>query len=117
MDNFYVSTKTPINEMCSQSSSAPKKHTQINAETTSWSIHEKSTTVKAHFTLIGLYRQCNFRVVCQWKPPPSSNKLSINKCPICTVVFNVGNIGISWTHFLKEKINEEDDSKEQMTLQ
>lgn len=56
-----------------------------------------------HLTFISLYRQRDFRVVSQWKPLPFSHELPINKSSIGTVVFNVGNVGVLWTHFLKEK--------------
>lgn len=84
----------------SQRSSTCKEYIQIIVERTSWSTQEESTCFTVYFTLISLNRQCNFRVVGQRKSLPFSNELSINESSICTVIFNIGNIGIFWTHFL-----------------
>lgn len=106
MGNFYAGSKTSVHSCILTAlgrSSACTKHTQITAKTTSWSRHEEPTRIIAHLTFIRLYRQRDFRVVSQRKPLPFSHELSVNKSSIGTVVFDVGNIGILRTHFLKEK--------------
>lgn len=95
MGNFYVSAKPAI-DTCILTALMKQLSWQEtyskHCRNDHVSAQEEPTCVIGHFTLISLYRQCNFRVVSQWKPVPFSNELSVNKGSICTVVFNVGNM-------------------------
>lgn len=80
-----------------------KRNTPITAQRTSWLTAKEPAHVAVYFTLVSLNRQCDFRVMSQREPLPFPNELSINESSICAVVFNVGNVWIFGSHFLKGK--------------